>query len=245
MTNRFTKPAVGLLLGLITLLGFVSLPATASAGTPVHLRVVTHEGRILVDRNMSTGTATIKPTSSCPSLGGRTGPARTLDGATGMGLLYQASLRFKALRPLKVSDSDFGFGICGIGGVMAKGQEWWSIYLNNKAAATGAEGLKLKKGDSVLFFLSETWAEPNPNLLVLKGPGKVRRGATTSVRVFEYDSNGKRRPAAGAKVFVQGSGSVVTDSQGYAQVKISGKTRIVARKSGSIPSNRVYVKTGK
>lgn len=245
MTNRFVRPAVGLLLGLMALAGLVNLPSVASAGVPVHLRVVTHEGRILLDRNMSTGTATVRPTSSCPSLGGRTGPARTLKGATGMGLLYQASLRFKALQPLKVADSDYGFGICGIGGIMAEGQEWWSIYLNNKAATTGAEGINLKKGDSVLFFLSESWAEPNPNLLYLDAPAKVRKGATTKVRVFEYDTSGKRKPAKGAKVALEESGSVMTDSQGYARVKISSRTMIVARKGGLIPSNRVHVTIGK
>ena len=245
MTNRFTRTAVGLLLGLVSLLGLMSLPAAASAGVPVHLRVVTHEGRILLDRNVNTGTATIKPTSTCPTLGGRTGPARTLRGATGMGLLYQASRRFEALQPLKVSDSDFGFVICGIGGEMATGEEWWSIYLNNRAAMTGAEGLKLKKGDSVLFFLSESWARPNPNLLYLNAPAKVRKGVTTRVRVFEYDQNGKRKPASAARVALQGGRSVVTDSRGYASVKITGKTRIVARKSGLIPSNRVQVAIGK
>ncbi|HRV59861.1 MAG TPA: hypothetical protein P5138_04475 [Solirubrobacterales bacterium] len=242
MTKRFTSPAVGLLLGLALLLGFAAQPAAAAKKIPVNLRVVTYSGKIMFDRTVNTGTATIKPTSACPTLGGRTGPPRTVTGATGLGLLYQASLKYKALRPLKISDSDFGFGVCGIGGSMAKGEQWWSVYQNYKSTSTGAEGVKLKRRDSILFFLSKTWAEPNPNLLFLKAPTKVRKGATVKVRVFEYDTAGKRSPVEGAKV--KGAGAL-TDARGYTTLKIKGKTKLVARQAGLVPSNRVYVQVKK
>ncbi|MBN8868724.1 MAG: hypothetical protein J0H66_02475 [Solirubrobacterales bacterium] len=240
MTKRFTPPALGLLLGLAMLLGLAAQPAAAANKIPVNLRVVTYQGKIIFDSTVKTGTATIKPTSDCPTLGGRTGPARTVTGATALGLLYQASLKYKALRPLKVSDSDFGFGVCGIGGTMAEGEQWWSLYQNYKATSTGAETTKLKKGDSVLYFLSETWQQPNPDLLFLKAPAKVRKGAKVKVRVFEYDSAGKRSPVSEAKVS-GGASAVNTNAQGYAMVKITGKTKLVARQSGLVPSNRVYV----
>jgi hypothetical protein len=162
-----------------------------------------------------------------------------VEGATGIGLLYQASLKYKALRPLKVSDSDFGFGICGIGGSMAAGEQWWTLYQNYKAASTGAEGAKLKRNDSVLFFLSKTWQQPNPNLLFLKAPTKVRKGAKVKVRVFEYDSAGKRTPVENAKV--SGAKGALTNAQGYTTLTIAGKTRLVARQGSLVPSNRVYV----
>ena len=239
MNNRITSPAIGLLLGLILLLGFATQPAAAASKIPVNLRVVTYSGKIIFDQTVRTGTASIKPTSDCPTLGGRTGPARTITGATGIGLLYQASLQYKALRPLKVSDSDFGFGICGIGGSNAQGKQWWALYNNYKSSMTGAEGLKLKRGDSVLFFLSKTYEQPNPNLLSLNAPTSVRKGAKVKVRVFEWDSNGKKSPVEGAKV--SGATGALTDANGYTTLAITGKTNLVARQASLVPSNRVSV----
>lgn len=239
MTNRFTKPALGLLLGLALLLGFAAQPATAAQKVPVNLRVVTYQGKIVFDQTVKTGTASIKPNSPCPTLGGRTGPARTINGPTAIGLLQQASLQFKALRPLSISDGDFGFGVCGIGGQTVKGEQWWSLYKNYKPSMTGAETTKVKRGDSVLFFLSKTYMEPNPNLLSLNAPAKVRKGAKVKVRVFQYDSTGKRTPSEGAKV--SGAQGALTNAQGYTTLTIKGKTKLVARQAGLVPSNRVHV----
>ncbi len=246
MTNRFTHPALGLLLGLALLLGFASQPASAAKKIPVNLRVVTHQGKIIFDRTVPTGTAKIKPSSACPTLGGQRGPARTLAGPTGLGLLYQASFRYKALRPLRISDGDFGFGVCGIGGTMAKGEGWWVVRHNYKDAPVGAELLKLKRRDSVLFYYSKSWQETTPDSLYLKAPrwlaksGKVRKGAVVKVRALVVKAaNGKKSPVEGAKV--SGGTAAPTDVRGYTKVKITGKTKLVARQAGLIPSNRVYV----
>lgn len=240
MTNRITKPALGLLLGLALLVGFAAQPAAAAKKVPVNLRVVTNSGKIIFDRTVPTGTATIKPTSACPTLGGRLGPARTVTGATGLGLLYQASLKYKALRPLKISDSDYGFGVCGIGGTMAKGEGWWVLRHNYKDAATGAEGLKVKRGDTVLFYYSKSWQDPTPDSLFLKAPVKAKKGAKIKVRVFQYNgATGKRAPVAGAKV--SGATGSKTDAKGFTTLKITRKTKLVARQGDLVPSNRVHV----
>ncbi len=239
MTNRFTSPAVGLLLGLALLLGFVAQPATAVNKIPVNLRVVTDTGKIIFDRTVPTGTAKIKSNSTCPTLGGELRPARTISGPTALGLLYQASLRYKALRPLKLSDGDFGFGVCGIGGTMAKGEGWWVLRHNYRDAASGAEALKVKRGDSVLFYYSSSWKNTNPDSLFLKAPVKVKKGAKVKVRVFKYDGTGKRTPAPNAKV--SGASGARTDAQGYTTLTITGKTKLVAREGNLIPSNRVHV----
>ncbi len=241
MKNRITSPAVGLLLGLALLLGAATQPAVAAKKIPVNLRVVTWQGKIIFDNTVRTGTSKVKPTSACPSLGGRLGPARTIAGPTGLGALYQGSLKYKALRPLKISDGDFGFGICGIGGRLAKDKEWWLLRHNYKDASAGAEALKLKRGDSVLFYLAETWENmENPDSLFLKAPKKVKRGAKVKARVLAVNGKtGKRTPVEGAKI--AGAGGAVTNAHGYASLKITGKTRLVARQSGLIPSNRVYV----
>lgn len=240
MTNRITKPAIGLLLGLAMLLGLFAQPATASQKIPVNLRVVTDQNRIVFDQTVRTGTANVRPNSACPTLNGRTGPARTVTGATGIGLLYQAGLQFRALRPLRISDSDFGFGVCGIGGTMAAGEGWWVLRHNYKDASTGAEGLELKRNDSVLFYYSKSWQDPTPDSLFLNAPKQVRRGANVRVRAFKYTGAGTRSPAAGVRVF-GGANPVVTNARGVARVRINRRTRLVARQGGLIPSNRVPV----
>lgn len=238
MTNRFTKPAVGLLLGLAMLLGLVAAqPAAAANKVPANLRVVTWQGKIIFDGTVKTGTAKIKPNSDC--LGGKPGPARTVNGPTALGLLYHASLRYKALRPLKLSDGDYGFGICGIGGTSAKNEEWWVLRQNYKDAKTGAETTKVKRGDNILLYLAKSYMETTPNTLALKAPSKVRKGAKVKVRVLSYDGKGKKSPVEGAKV--SGAKGALTDAKGYTTLTITGKTRLVAREGSQIPSNRVKV----
>lgn len=237
MTNRITKPAIGLLLGLALLLGFVSQPAMAAKKVPVNLRVVTYKGQIVFDGTVNTGTAKIKPNADC--LGGAAGPARTVVGPTALGLLYQASLQYKALRPLELSDGDFGFGICGIAGVSARDKEWWVLRQNYKDTMTGAETTKVKRGDKILLYLSKSYEDTTPDSLALNAPGKVRKGAKVKVRVFKYTGAGKRSVVEGAKV--SGAKGALTDAQGYTTLTITGKTRLVARQGSLIPSNRVQV----
>ena len=237
MTKRITSPAVGLLLGLAMLLGLIAQPAAAANNVPANLRVVTWKGQIIFDGTVKTGTVKIKPNSDC--LSGKAGPARTVSGPTALGLLYHASLRYKALRPLKLSDGDFGFGICGIGGKSAKNEEWWVLRTNNKDSMTGAELTKVKRGDDVLLYLAKSYNETTPNSLALNAPSKVRKGAKVKVRVFSYDGKGKKSPVEGAKV--TGAKGPLTDAKGFTTLTITGKTRLVAREGSQIPSNRVNV----
>ncbi|MBN8867708.1 MAG: hypothetical protein J0H98_09150 [Solirubrobacterales bacterium] len=237
MTNRITSPVVGLLLGLAMMFGLLAQPAVAANKVPANLRVVTWKGKIVFDGTVKTGTAKIKPNTDC--LGGSAGPARTVTGATALGLLYQASLRYKALRPLKLSDGDYGFGICGIGGQAAKDKEWWVLRQNYKDTMTGAETTKVKRGDKILLYLAKSYEETTPDSLFLNAPAKVRRGASVKVRVWSYDGKGKRTPAAGAKV--GGAAGALTNVQGFTTLKITRRTNLVARSGSLIPSNRVRV----
>ncbi len=237
MTNRITSPALGLLLGLAMLLGLLAQPAVAADKVPANLRVVTWKGQILFDGTVKTGTAKIKPNSDC--LGGKPGPARSVSGPTALGLLYQASVQYKALRPLKLSDGDFGFAICGIGGVAAKNKEWWVLRKNYTDSMTGAELTKVKRGDSILLYLAKSYEDTTPDTLALNAPGKVRKGAKVKVRVFKYDGKGKRSVVEGAKV--SGARGALTNAQGYTTLTINANTRLVARQGSLIPSNRVQV----
>ena len=237
MTNRITSPALGLLLGLTLLLGLAAQPAAAGNRVAANLRVVTWKGQIIFDGKVKTGTAKIKPNDDC--LGGHAGPARTVTGPTALGLLYQASLRYKALQPLKISDGDFGFGICGIADVSAKNKEWWVLRRNNKDSMSGAETTRVKAGDTILLYLARTYEDTAPDSLVLNAPTKARKGARGKVRVFSFTGAGKRTLVEGARVF--GAKGALTDAQGYTYLTINGRTNLVARQGSLIPSNRVSV----
>lgn len=193
MTDRITVPVPGLVLGLTLLLALLSgaalAPGASAAGkVAANLRVVTWKGQVLYDGKVRTGSVQIKPNANC--LGGSAGAARTVTGPTAIGLLAQAARkpsgkairnavrkvgrntvkralkRAARLRPLTISDGDFGFGICGIGGNQATGEQWWSLRNNYRDSTTGAELATVKRNDSVLFYLAKTWNEPTPDAQV-------------------------------------------------------------------------------
>lgn len=239
MKDRIAKPVLGLVLGFVMLFAFAAAPASAAKKVPVNLRVVTYKGKILFDGKVRTGTTKVKPNTAC--LGGEPGKARTLTGPTGFGVLVDAAKQSSALRPLKVSDGQYGFGLCGFGSTVAKGVNWWALKYNHKQSSSGGELTKLKRGSSVLWYLAEDYNVIGlPEELALKAPSRAKKGSTVKVRVFGYDDAGKKRPIEGAKL--EGvSGAPLTDSRGYAKVQITKKTRLRARFSGTIPSNHVAV----
>lgn len=242
MSERITTLARRVLPGLLLSLVAAAIlagptPASAANNVTANLRVVTWKGKILFDGRATAGTTRVRSNATC--LGGRIDPARTVAGPTALNLLVAASRKSKSLRPLRLTDSDYGFGICGIGGVSATGEEWWVLRTNYRDATVGAEGLTVKQNDSILLYLSRTWAEPTPDSLYLKAPAKARKGARVRVRVLSYNGAGRRRPVEGAAV--KGA-PALTDASGYTTLTVSRKTGTIARRAGLIPSNRAVIR---
>lgn len=237
------KPVARLILGF-ALLAILVLPVvpTASAKVPVHVRAVTWDGRILLDRTVRAGTATVRTSGKATCLGGSPGSgSKRVPGATALGALQQAQAARKPHRPLLISDAfDFGLGVCGVGDAVAEGEQWWELTHNHQPSTLGGEGTRLRKNDSVLWYLAKSYNLPSPDELYLEAPGKVRKKKSFKVRVLAFDDQGRSRPVAGAKLSVAGTGR--TDSRGYARVSIGKKTRFVARADGLIVSNRVVVR---
>lgn len=239
MQNRIIKPVLGLVLGLSVLFAFAAAPSMAAGKVSVNLRVVTYKGKVLFDGKVKTGTAKVKPNTAC--LGGKPGPARTLTGPTAFGALVDAAKRSSALRPLKISDGDFGFGLCGFGSTLARGVNWWAIKYQHKLSLTGGELTKPRKGSSVIWYLAEDYNVLGlPGELALNAPAKAETGSTVRVRVLEYDDKGRKSPVEGAS-FDGVSGEPLTGANGYARIKITRKTRLRARSTGLIPSNHVKI----
>ncbi len=223
----------------------LSVTAVAVAkGTRADLRVVNAAGKSLAEETLQTGTTKLptSPKATCLGKGtGGSGKAVTVKGPTALGLLGQAAKSTPALKPLLISDhflSEFGLGLCGIGGFVGHGGASWYLKVNHKNPELGGDAVKLKSGDEVLWALA---SYPYPNELSLSAPSEAVAGTPFEVSVFSYNDKGKRKPAAG--VTVSGA-SGPTDAAGHATVTLATATMLVARHGKDIPSNGVAVCVG-
>ncbi len=222
----------------------VSTAGSALAKGPVaDLRVVNGAGKAIAEDSLGAGTVTVKtsPKATCfgPGNAGSGKPA-TIKGPTALGLLAKASKSTASLRPLLLTDAfDFGLGLCGVGGFVAKDEGSWYLKVNHKAPSVGGDAVKLKSGDEVLWYLASSF--PYPDDLELVAPARAQAGKPFSVRVYSYDEKGKRRPAAGASV---SGASAPTGSDGRTTVTLSRPGLLVARRGKEIPSAREAVCLG-
>lgn len=235
--------AVRLVLGLaLLMLVPASTQAQAAPEVPVHVRAVTFSGQILIDRVVRTGTTTVPTSSQATCLGGTPGNGtKKIEGPTALGALHDAARAVSPRQPLLISNAfDFGLGLCGVGESVASGEQWWELSHNHKSSMLGGEGTKLKAGDEVLWFLSQSYNRPSPDELKLVAPADTKKNRWTTVRVLAYNDAGQRRPVKGAVVNVKGAAA--SNAAGYTRIKLTQATRLVARAGGFIPSNRAVIK---
>jgi hypothetical protein len=229
-------------LALILVLSTAAL--AAAKGTRAELRVVNAAGKALAEKTLRTGTTTVptSPKATCLGKGtGGSGRGVKVRGATALGLLAQGAKSNPALRPLAVTDhflSEFGLGLCGVGGFVGHGGASWYLKVNHKNPELGGELVKLRPGDEVLWALAKF---PYPNELSLVAPAEATPGVAFEVRVFSYSDKGRRRPAAGVSV---NGALTTTNSEGRALVTLAGPSTLVATHGKDIPSNRVAVCVG-
>ena len=238
------RPAAAkLFLGLsMPVLLCLSLAPPASSAVPVQVRAVTWQGKILLDRTVRTGTTTVPTSARADCFGGSpsNGSVR-IPGATALGALHDAQAKRKPRRPLLLTNAfDFGLGVCGVGGAVAEGEEWWELSHNHGPSSLGGEGTKLRKADTVLWYLAESFNEASPDELYLDAPRSVRRNRSFRVRVTAFNDKGRARPVKGARL--SRPGSPKTNARGYARIRIGARTRLVARARGLIVSNREVVR---
>lgn len=211
--------------------------SAAASGVPASLRVIGSGGKILAEKELKTGTTSVptSPKATCFGKGtGGSGKPVKIPGATALGLLGQAARSTASLRPLLISDAfDFGLALCGIGDEVAKGTSSWYLKVNHKNPEVGGEAVKLKGGDEVLWYLAPSY--PYPDELVLQAPRRVAAGTPFEVRVFAFDDEGHKEPAAG--VAVTGA-TDQTGGDGRATVVLNKPRTLIARGAKLIPSNR-------
>ena len=225
-------------LALILVLSTAVASAVAKK-VEVDLRVVGKAGKVLSETTMRTGPTKI-PTSrkaTCFGKGtGGSGKKYATKTPTALGLLSQAAVSIKALKPLLITDTfvdEFGLGICGVGGSKSTSKLSWYLKVNHKNPNLGGEKVKLRAGDDVLWALA---GFPYPAELALEAPSQATSGVPFAVRVFAYDDKGKRRPAAG--VTVTGA-SAPTASDGRTTATLSTPRVLRATHGKDLPSNGV------
>jgi hypothetical protein len=238
---RIALPRLAAACALTIALLFSTVAIAVAKGTRADLRVVGAGGKALVEETLQTRTAKIptSPKATCLGKGsGGSGKSVTVTGPTALGLLAQAAKSSSSLRPLLVTDafvSEFGLGLCGIGGTKAAGKKSWYLKVNHKNPERGGDSVKLKKGDEVLWALASF---PYPKELVLEAPSEASPGVPFGVRVFSFSDSGKRKPAVGATI-PGATGS--TGADGRTTVVLAGPTMLVASHGKDIPSNGVPV----
>ena len=123
------------------------------------------------------------------------------------------------------SFTDFLVG--SVGGEAPSGDNYWELSINWKVAELGGCGIALKKGDQVLWAVSDG-ATP---ALRLSAPAAVLKGRAFNVLVTDGASG---KGVAGASV-----GGAKTDAGGKAKLTLkSGSKRVLrATKSGATRSN--------
>lgn len=236
-----SRLAAACALALILLLGFSIAAVGKTGGTPATLRVVAKGGKQLAQKALRTHSLTAPTSRKATCLGkgtGGSGKGVKLKGATALGLLVQAARSTPALQPLAITDhflSEFGLGLCGVGGYNAGGAFSWYLKVNHENPNLGGELVKLKPGDEVLWALAKY---PYPNELSMVAPFSAHPGEPFQVSVFSYDDKGKKKPAVEATVT---GASAPTDAAGHAMVTLSDVTTLVARHGKDIPSNAATV----
>jgi hypothetical protein len=136
-----------------------------------------------------------------------------------------------------------GHFVATIRGETPAGDDYWSVWVNHRAASVGACALELQEGDDVLFFVdrcafdgmgcSNAPVEP----LALAAPASVTTGSSAEVSVVKYDAAGVATLVAGAKVSGPGV-DATTDAAGKATVTFpaGGTVRLQATKAGLVRS---------
>lgn len=246
MQNSFRPPGLALV-----------ACATALATAPVaHARPVTAELRVEAGKPVLPGyvyatDSTRFQTDRRPGCDG-SGGTKTISGPSALGILQSAARSAGALRPVSISDKyDFGLLLCGIGNVFAAadGSSYWLYKVNHRLPEVGGDHFALKGGEQVLWYFvdpprgidSGTAPDFSAAELELVAPARARPARRFAVQAYEYDAEGRRKPAA--DVLVLGAGGQRTDARGRARILAGreGWLRLRAVRGRDVPAAPVNV----
>jgi hypothetical protein len=107
---------------------------------------------------------------------------------------------------------------------------YWSIFVNNRFASAGICGLKLHRGEQLLFAAVPDKGTEFP--IVLSAPAHATTGGAFTVKASAFGAKGGAKPLAGVSVKDGG----VTNQQGVTTVTAAtaGKLHLTASRTGYI-----------
>jgi hypothetical protein len=219
-----------LALGGATLALAVASPVALGAGTQVTVRV---EGK----------TRTLLQTKSVQTHGGfitRNGaPTGACSANSGAGALDVAT-KHRWTGSWSTSFNDFLIKAI-LGDTESSSKFYWGIWINNRYATSGACGLKLHRGDQLLFAVDSVAHHEHP--LAIQAPKHAVAGKSFNVKVVSFSDKGKSQPAAHVSLAGAGQG-VVTNGHGVAHVVAgrAGTLKLSASGNGFIRAARVRVR---
>jgi hypothetical protein len=214
MHRKFILPVVGAIAAAVVV---SSTGAAAATGPGVSVRV---EG---VRRTLLEPTVVHVHTGSLTRFGAPSGACSTNSAA---GALDRAT-RHRWIGTW--SDSFHDYEITSILGERHSftSKYFWEIFVDNVPASFGACGVKLHRGEKLVFAAVPVKATEYP--IVLSTTAHPSTGQPFLVQVF-YLKHGKRKPIAGARI--RGAGSVATSNRnGIATITPAGAGTLVLHAS--------------
>jgi hypothetical protein len=211
------------LAGAIAALCLIVVSTALAAGTSVSVRVEGLNRTLLPTKVVQTdsGSSITKggtPAGTCPSTSG----AGALDVAT--------HHRFNG-----TYDSSFGLEITQILGEthVFSSPNYWSVWVDNRYAPTGVCGLKLHRGEQLLFAAVSGKGSPFP--IVITAPRRATTGHPFAVKAYYYNAKAARKPLPGVS-FKGTSGT--TNKQGVVSLAAQrkGKLKLTGTLKGYIRS---------
>ncbi len=197
--------------GALAALGLVLASAALAAGTTVTVRV---EG---LKRTLLPATVVHTPGSGSITKGGT--PAGACPATSAAGALDVATHH----RWNGTYSSGLGVEITQILGEthLFTSKDYWSLWVNDRYAPTGACGLRLHRSEQLLFAAVPVKGSPYP--IVLTAPARATAGKAFTVKVSYYDAKGKSKPLSGARV-----------TGAAAQTNAAGVVKLTAKRSGRL-----------
>jgi hypothetical protein len=219
------------LCGAIAMLGLAATPALAAGGPRVTVRV---EG---VAKTLELPTQVTPGAGSLTRYGAPKGSCSRRSGAGALDLATHH--KWKGTWDKSFSD----YEITSILGEKHSftSKYYWEVFVNNVSASTGACGIKLHSGESLLFAaVPIAGAAEYP--LGLSATHSVVGGKSFTVKVVSFNAAGKAKPLAGAVVTGRGV-HAVTNSKGVATIAAQKHGTIVlhAKKKGYVRAAPVAV----
>ncbi|MDX6639697.1 MAG: hypothetical protein QOF12_708 [Solirubrobacteraceae bacterium] len=127
-----------------------------------------------------------------------------------------------------------GYSADTIKGFKPAGSDYFELWVDHKLSQVGLCGANLKASDSVLLFVQHCTYDPtiqacpHPETpLGIRAPSTLRKGKVGTLRVVDYDAQGKTTPEPGATIYANGKRLGRTDKHGVFLFK--GRTKGVAK----------------